>query len=162
MLSTLVTFATPDPCRNIIKNAFELQRNDIKSWEPLLKVARYNKFAASANDLNGKWTSDLNGATSYYNVYSAVYMGTKSYTSVRTSTFRTNQTYNWNLVVARGSAGGMNVENGGSNGRYTVAGYWNMEFSNIDGRPVNYDVRFSCNKGGRSLWIDGKASALAK
>jgi hypothetical protein len=151
------------PNRDAFVRHFKVSRPDslFSGWEPLAKMAGYNKFAVAAGDLNGKWTSDFGSATSYYNVYSGIYLGTNTYNSVQSFTFGANQSYKWVLVVARGSAGGMNVDKGDSAGKYTLAGNWNIDFSNIDGRRKNYEVRFSCIKGGRILWIDGTPYAKA-
>ena len=42
---------------------------------PLINMTGYNKFAVTASDLKGKWTSDFTGIQQLYNVYTGQYAG---------------------------------------------------------------------------------------
>ena len=44
-----------------------------------------------------------------------------------------------------------------SSGKVSVPGIWQVTFSDIEGKPRTYNASFSAVKGGRVLWLDGKA-----
>ncbi len=137
-------------------NTFGINNPDsyFMDWEPLLKLAGYNKFAVGENDLPGKWSNDFSSSSSYYNVYTGIYSGSSTYASRVTFTFDKNKKYTWHLVMASGGTGTRtSVEQVNANGAYKHIGNWQLWFSDIEKKPKTYSAYFSCIKGGRILWL---------
>ena len=137
-------------------NTFGINNPDsyFMEWEPLLKLAGYNKFAVGENDLPGKWSNDFSGSSSYYSVYTGIYTGSTTYASRVTFTFDKSKKYKWHLVVASGGTGiRTNVEQVNANGAYKHLSNWQLWFSAIEKKPKTYNAYFSCIKGGRILWL---------
>jgi hypothetical protein len=40
-----------------------------------------------------------------------------------------------------------------SSGKFSVLSNWQVQFSDIEGKPKKYDAYFSCIKGARILWL---------
>ncbi len=126
-------------------------------WEKMEKMATYNKFAISAADLKGKWTNDFSGSLSYVNAYTGASAGTSSHASIENFAFGPGGTYKWDLGVASGQVGSIKFQSVKAAGRVSVPNTWQITFSDIEGRPRTYSASFSAVKGGRILWLDGKA-----
>jgi hypothetical protein len=143
------------------KKAFEQEfgpyHETTYGWETMEKMANYNKFAIAAADLKGKWTNDFSGSLSYVNAYTGASAGTDSHASVENFAFGTGGTYKWDLGVASGQVGAIKFQSVKSAGRVSVPNAWQVTFSDIEGKPRTYAASFSAVKGGRILWLDGKA-----
>jgi hypothetical protein len=143
------------------KNAFEQEfgpyHETTYGWEKMEKMANYNKFAIAATDLKGKWTNDFSGSLSYVNAYTGASAGTASHASVENFVFGPGGTFKWDLGVASGYVGSMKFQSVKSAGRVSVPGSWQVTFSDIEGKPRTFAASFSAIKGGRVLWLDGKA-----
>lgn len=143
------------------KNAFEQEfgpyHETTYGWEAMEKMANYNKFAIAAADLKGKWTNDFSGSLSYVNAYTGASAGTDSHASVENFVFSPGGTYKWDLGVASGRVGAIKFQSVKSTGRVSVPGSWQVTFSDIEGKPRTYAASFSAVKGGRILFLDGKA-----
>ncbi len=144
---------TPD--KNSFVNNFHINNPDgyFSEWEPLLKLANYNKFAIGPADLKGKWSNDFTSVSSLYNIYTGLYVGGSSYSSRQTFTFTNLKNYRWEISVAKGGPGGMNVDQAKSEGVYQLKNNWQVRFSNIDKKAKLYNAYFSCIKGARILWL---------
>ncbi len=73
--------------------------------------------------------------------------------------FFSNGKYEWNLGVASGQVGSIRFQSAKSAGTATVPDNWHIRFSSIENKPRTYEAMFSCIKGLRILWLDGKAYA---
>ena len=154
-----VEFITPD------KQSFEQEFGAYQGsmagsgFEKMENMAFLNKFAVAATDLSGKWTSDFSGAIQYVNAYTGFDAGMDTHASAENYQFSSGNTYKWDLAVASGPVGNIKFQSVKSSGRFTMDGNWKINFSDIEGKPRNYDVYFSCIKGLRILWIDNKPFA---
>ena len=120
---------------------------------PMIQMVNYNKFAIAASDFKGIWTSDFTGVQQLYHVYTGNYAGMNINQSNETFQFGTGNTYNWSILVVNGMVGNIKYANVKSAGKYTVLNNWQVNFSDIEGKPKTYNVQFVCIKGARVLWI---------
>ena len=122
-------------------------------FDKMANMVTYNKFAVSAVDLNGTWTSNFTGMTQYVNAYTGASAGANTHASNESFVFGTGNTYKWDLGVASGFVGNIKFQSVKSTGRFTVVNNWQVKFSDIEGKPKTYNVQFVCIKGARVLWI---------
>lgn len=137
-------------------NAFGINNPDsyFSDWEPLTKLAGYNKFSVGKNDLQGKWSNDFSASNSYYNVYTGIYAGSSTYASRSTFIFLGNGKYKHEATSASGYTGTlMNVQQAKSSGTYKHMGDWQIWCSDVEKKARTYNAYFSCIKGGRILWL---------
>ena len=153
-------FITPD--KQSFENEFGPYHQTTSGWEKMESLANYNKFAVAATDLAGKWTTDFSGAIQYVNAYTGFDAGMDTHASAENYQFSSGNTYKWDLAVASGPVGNIKFQSVKSNGRFTMNGNWQVNFSDIEGKPRNYNIYFSCIKGLRILWIDNKPYAKAE
>ena len=139
------------------KNAFEQEfgayHQTTSGWEKLEKMANYNRFAVAASDLKGKWTSNFSGLTQYVNTYTGASAGADTHASNESFEFTPGNTYKWSIDVASGFVGNIKFQSAKSNGKFTVPNNWQVNFSDIEGKPKTYNVQFTCIKAARILWI---------
>lgn len=128
-------------------------------WDKMANLAGYNKFAVAASDLQGKWTNDFSGAIQYVNAYTGFDAGMATHASAESFQIGSGNTYNWDLGVASGQVGNIKFQSVKSNGKFSLIGNWQVNFSDIEGKPRTYNAYFSCIKGLRILWLDDKAFA---
>ena len=158
-----IEFITPD------KNSFEQEFGNYENAsanfgtgpgsDKMVNMANYNKFAVAASDLKGKWTSDFSGAIQYVNASTGFDSHMDTHASAENFTIGNNNTYNWDLGVASGAVGNIKFQSRKSSGKLSMNGNWKVNFSNIEGRSRTYDVFFTCIKGLRILWLDGRPFA---
>ena len=129
------------------------------AWDPLKRMADYNKFAVAATDLKGKWTSNFSGMTQYVNIYTGADAGATSHSSTESFQF-TGNTYHWELVAASGVVGNLKFAGAKSDGTLSVPNNWQIHFSDLEGKPKTYNAYFSCIKGARLLWLEDSAYAI--
>jgi len=122
-------------------------------WEPLWRMADRNKFAVGAADLKGKWINNFSGMTQYVNVYTGMSAGATGHSSTEYFLF-TGSGYHWDLVAANGVIGSQQFNGAKSDGTFSVPNNWQINFSNIEGKPKTYNAFFSCIKGARVLWLE--------
>lgn len=137
-------------------NAFGINNPDtyFSDWDPLVKLAGYNKFSVGQNDLTGKWSSEFSGSNSYYNVYTGIYAGSSTYASRTGFFFLGNSKYKYEASSASGYTGTrMDVQQAKSSGTYKHMGDWQIWFPEIEKKARTYNAYFSCIKGGRILWL---------
>ena len=130
-----------------------------KSWGELDKLQWRNKFAVAPGDLKGTWTSDFGAAISYVYVATGLYAGMDTHSSAESFQFTGAGKYQWSLSVASGQVGNMRFQGAKSTGTVTVPDNWHVRFSDIEGKSKTFEAYFSCIKGLRILWLDGKAYA---
>jgi hypothetical protein len=153
-------FITPN--KNSFEQEFGAYHQTTSGWEKMEKMANYNKFAVAASDLAGKWTSDFSGAIQYVNAYTGFDAGMDTHASVENFLISPGTAYNWDIGVASGAVGNIKFQSRKSSGKFSMIGNWQVNFSDIEGKPRTYNVYFSCIKGLRVLWFDGKPFAKAQ
>jgi hypothetical protein len=158
-----IEFITSD--KNSFVSAFGLDISKVdfyntasEVWEPLKKMANYNKFAVAAADLEGKWTTKFSGMTQYVNIYTGADAGASSHSSAESFQF-TGNTYHWELSSATGMVGNLKFQGAKSDGKHSLPNNWQIHFSDLEGKPKTYNAYFSCVKGARMLWLEDTAYA---
>ena len=152
-----IEFITPD--KKSFEEEFDTYENSSANWgsgpgfTKMANMVNYNKFAVSAADLNGKWTSNFTGMTQYVNAYTGASAGANTTASNESFEFGARNTYKWDLGTANGFVGNIKFQSAKSNGTYTMLNNWQAKFSDIEGKPRTYNVQFTCIKGARVLWI---------
>lgn len=147
------------------KAAFEQQFGNYdvnkqnKTWDALNNLQDYNKFAVAATDLTGTWTTDFGAAISYVYVATGLSAGMDTHSSSESFQIFKGNKYKWSLSVASGQVGNIQFQGRESTGTVTVPDNWHVQFSDIEGKPRKYEAMFSCIKGLRILWLDGKPFA---
>ena len=145
------------PDKNSFIQYFKVDFDAIK-WDsetdlmnPMIQMVNYNKFGIAASDFKGTWTSDFTGVQQLYHVYTGNYAGMNINQSNQTFQFGTGNTYNWSILVVNGMVGNIKYANVKSAGKFTVLNNWQVNFSDIEGKPKKYNAFFSCIKGARLL-----------
>jgi len=148
-------FITPN--KRAFEQEFGAYHQTTSGWEKMENMATYNKFSIAPADLKGKWTNDFSGSLSYVNAYTGASAGTDTHASIENFVFGPSNTYKWDIGVASGYVGSIKFQSVKSAGKFTVPSNWQVSFSDIEGKPRTFNAYFSCVKGGRILWLDGKA-----
>ena len=148
-------FITPN--KRAFEQEFGAYHQTTSGWEKMENMTTYNKFSVAPADLRGKWTNDFSGSLSYVNAYTGASAGTDTHASVENFLFGPGNTYKWDLGVASGAVGNIRFQGVKSSGRFTVPSNWQVSFSDMEGRPRTFNAYFSCVRGARILWLDGKA-----
>jgi hypothetical protein len=128
---------------------FGAYHQSTSDWEKIEKLANYNKFAVAASDLKGKWTNNFTGLTQYVNAYTGASAGADTHASNEVFEFTPGNTYKWSIGVASGFVGNIKFQSAKSNGKFSMLGNWQVNFSDMEGKPKKYNVYFSCIKGAR-------------
>jgi hypothetical protein len=128
-------------------------RQESYGWEKVERMANYNKFAVAASDLKGKWTNNFTGLTQYVNAYTGASAGADTHASNEVFEFGGGNTYKWSLGVASGMVGNIKFQSAKGAGKFSMTGNWQVNFSDIEGKPKKYNAYFSCIKGARVLWL---------
>jgi len=144
-------FITPD--KATYEKEFGPYRQESYGWEKWEKMANYNKFAVAASDLKGKWTSNYTGLTQYVNANTGASAGADTHASNQNFEFNAANSYKWDISVASGFVGNIKFQNAKSNGKFSMNRNWQINFSDIEGKPKKYNAYFSCIKGARILWL---------
>lgn len=153
-------FITPD--KATFENEFGAYHEGPSGWERIENMASYNKFAVAAADLSGKWTSDFSGAIQYVNAYTGLDAGMATHASNENFHIGPGTSYQWDLGVASGTVGNVKFQSVKSSGNFSMAGNWQITFSDIEGKPRTYNTYFSCIKGLRILWLDDRPFAKSQ
>ena len=152
-----IEFIMPD--KKTFEDEFGSYENASANWGngpgfvKMASMANYNKFAVSAADLTGTWTSNFTGMTQYVNAYTGASAGADTHASNESFVFGANNTYKWDLVVAGGFVGSIKFQSVNASGKFNLPNNWQIYFSKIEGKPKTYDAYFSCIKGNRMLWL---------
>jgi hypothetical protein len=146
-----VEFITPD--KTTFEGEFGAYHETSYGWEKMEAMAGYNKFAVAASDLTGKWTNKYSGMTHYVNAYTGASAGADTHASTENFEFFANGTYKWDLAVASGFVGNIKFQTVKSSGKHTLPNNWQVQFSDLEGKPKLYNAYFSCIKGARLLWL---------
>lgn len=117
----------------------------------LERMTGYNRFAIAATDLTGTWTSDFTGVQQLYHVHTGNYAGMNINQSNTTFVFEAGNRYQWSLLYGGGMVGNTRYGTVKSTGRFTVPNNWQLQCSDIEGKPKTYHAYWSCIKGTRLL-----------
>ena len=147
------------PTKNAFEQEFGAYHETSYGWEKMENMANYNKFAVAASDLQGKWTNDFSGAIQYVNAYTGFDAGMATHASVENFQIGPGNAYKWDLGVASGQVGNIKFQSVKSSGKFSMNGNWQINFSDMEGKPRTYNAYFSCIKGLRILWLDDRAFA---
>ncbi len=150
-------FITPD--KKTYEEEFGPYRQESFGWEKVEAMANYNKFAVAATDLKGKWTNNFTGMTQYVNACTGADAGANTHASNESFEFMQNNTYHWEIGVASGMVGNIKFQNAKSDGKLNLPNNWQINFSNLEGKPKTYNAFFSCVKGARILWLEDSTYA---
>ncbi len=150
-----VEFITPD--KKIFEQEFGAYHDTSYGWENVEKMANYNKFAVAPADLTGKWTNNFSGTLQYVNAYTGANAGMDTHSSNQNFEFGPQNTYKWDLSVASGMIGNIKFQNVKSSGQFSLPNNWQINFSDLEGKPKTYNAYFSCAKGVRILWLEDAA-----
>jgi hypothetical protein len=158
-----IEFITPD--KNSFVHTFGLDISKVDyyntpstAWDPLSKMANYNKFAVGSSDLKGKWVSNFSGMIQYVNVYTGADAGANTHSSTESFQF-TGNTYHWELSSASGMVGNLKYQGTKSDGAFSLPNNWQIHFSDLEGKPKTYNAFFSCVKDARILWLEDSSYA---
>ncbi|MBC7849551.1 MAG: hypothetical protein H7Y31_07440 [Chitinophagaceae bacterium] len=136
---------------------FGVYKKEGSGWDKLSGMANYNKFAVAASDLSGKWSSDYSSTVQYVNAVTGNDAGMDSHASNENFLFGAGNSYKWDLGVASGRVGAIKFQSVRSSGQFSLKDNWHLTFSDLEGKPRTSDVHFTCIKGQRILWLDGKS-----
>ncbi|MDB5277909.1 MAG: hypothetical protein JWR61_2864 [Ferruginibacter sp.] len=131
--------------------------NSEETWDKVERMAGYNRFAIGAADLGGTWTNNFSGMTQYVNAYTGASAGADTHASAQKFEFGANNTYKWDIGVASGFVGSIKFQSAKANGKYTVVNPWQIDFSEMEGKPKSFNAYFSCSKDARVLWLQDKS-----
>jgi hypothetical protein len=148
-------FITPD--KESFEQEFGAYHETSYGWEKVESMATYNKFAVAVSDLKGKWTSDFSGMVQYVNAYTGADAGANTHASNESFEFMAGNTYKWDIGVASGMVGNIKFQSAKSNGKFSMPNSWQINFSDLEGKPKTYNAFFSCIKGARILWFEDAA-----
>ncbi|MDZ4795299.1 MAG: hypothetical protein SGI83_13545 [Bacteroidota bacterium] len=148
-------FITTD--KNSFEKEFGAYHQESSGWEKMEKMANYNKFGVAAADLTGKWTNDFSGLTQYVNANTGAGAGADTHASNQSFEFSTANSYKWDIAMASGFVGSIKFQSRKSAGKFSLPGNWQVNFSDIEGKPKQYNTYFSCIKGARILWLQDKS-----
>ena len=166
-----IEVVTPDKQTFLRNFGIDIDRMDEylgdETWAKLRALHGLNRFAVSAADLKGTWSSNFSGMTQYVNVFTGLSAGATAHASNETFVFGQGGTYNWSLAVADGVVGSQTFQNVKSAGKLTMKGNWQINFSDIEKKPRMYNAYFEVGQAGRRiLWLQdssyGDYSAFLK
>lgn len=145
-------FITPD--KKTFEQEFGPYHDTSYGWEKVEAMANYNKFAVAPSDLIGKWTNNFSGTLQYVNAYTGANAGMDTHSSTQNFEFGPPNTYKWDLSVASGMVGNIKFQNVKSTGNFSMPNNWQINFSDLEGKPKTYNAFFSCVKGARLLMLE--------
>jgi hypothetical protein len=127
-----IEFITPDKNSFVQAIGLDISKVDYyntpsTAWDPLSKMANYNKFAVGSSDLKGKWVSNFSGMIQYVNVYTGADAGANTHSSTESFQF-TGNTYHWELSSASGMVGNLKYQGTKSDGAFSLPNNWQIHF----------------------------------
>ncbi len=147
------------PDKNTFVNNFGLDNTiltnyvDTKLFAPLEKLSTYNRFAIAATDLKGKWSDKFSASFFNYNKSDGQYTGTNTVAIAENFNITSATTYKWDGYITNNAHSAGAAKEYNSTGTFKMIDNWQIQFSDIQGKPKTYNAYFSCFKGGRILWL---------
>jgi hypothetical protein len=157
-LNVLVNSGVATPVLAIApdKNSYVQQFPEPKS---LGDMTGYNKFAVSAKDIVGTWSSNSGSAVNLYNTYSGNYAGMNSAQSSDSFTFNADGTYSSKHSGASSVYGTNTYYSQEYKGKLTVTN-WDITMTNRFKDATNiYFAQFEVIRNGRILHLQDKAAS---
>jgi len=149
-VATPVLAVAPD------KNSYVQQFPEPKN---LGAMTGYNKFAVSANDIVGTWTSNSGAAVNLYNTYTGNYAGMNSAQSSDSFTFNTEGTYSSKHSGASSVYGTSTFYTQEYKGKLTITN-WEITMTNRFNDATNvYFAQFEVVRDGRILHLQDKVAS---
>lgn len=146
------------PGESELRQAFP-RAND-KWSSDLADMSRYNKFAVSPGDLEGKWQNGNTSTAQWYYVSPAGYEGYAGMTVASTSAeffFRSDGTYESVHNGATGAVGSMNTFQQKYSGSAVIS-EWSVQMTNRwQGATHTFDAYFQAVSGGRLLNLNNNS-----
>ena len=155
-LNVLVNSGVATPVLAIApdKNSYIQQFPEPKN---LGDMTTYNKFAVSANDIVGSWSSNSSSGVNLYNTYTGNYAGMNSTQSADSFVFNADGTYSSKHSGASSVYGTNTVYSQEYTGKLTVTN-WDITMTNRFKDATNiYFAQFEVVRGGRILHLQDKA-----
>jgi hypothetical protein len=102
---------------------------DSKVWDPMKRMANYNKFAIAPGGFTGKWNNKFSNNTFYANIYTGASAGMSTYSSSsQVYEFFSGSKYKWNLVSANSYGGASQFASAKGAGTFKVLNNWQIYF----------------------------------
>lgn len=146
-------------CVEILSPSQAAFQQEFPNHEKVESMLNYNKFAVTAKDMAGDWTSS---SGSYVNLYSTVtgsYAGMNSSSSADEFTFNTDGSYKSNHKGAFGMVGSMTFYDQKYNGALTVSPWEIIMTKRFDGKTDTYWAQYEAVRGGRVLHLTDKGAS---
>lgn len=157
-LNVLVNSGVATPVLAIApdKNSYIQQFPEPKN---LGDMTTYNKFAVSAKDIVGSWSSNSSSGVNLYNTYTGDYAGMNSTQSADAFTFNADGTYSSKHSGASSVYGTSTFYSQEYKGKLTVTN-WDITMTNRFKDATNiYFAQFEVVRGGRILHLQDKTSS---
>lgn len=134
-----------------LENEFGSYHSTSYGWENLADMQFRNKFAISANDLNGTWSANDYASLTYYYVSTGATASTTATSNSHEFTFQPGNRYSSEYAGASGQVGNMKFSTQSYKGKSIVTD-WSITLTNrFQGGTEKYDAKFEAIKGGRIL-----------
>ncbi|MGC4043358.1 MAG: hypothetical protein QM758_06105 [Armatimonas sp.] len=141
------------PSKSAFEQVFGPYRSDEFGWEALANMQGKNRFAVSAGDLVGKWSTQDYASLTYYYVNDGGYAGATATSTADLFTFAKGGTYQSDHSGASGRVGAQKFSRQVYKGKYTT-NTWTMTLTNrFKGASEKYNCYFEAVKGGRILML---------
>jgi len=137
-------------------NGVVIKADEPELYNKLDNMMGRNKFAVAASDLDntGRWNTNYNSNTFYYNYYTGNSAGISTFSASEWYDFKGGNNYHWEAVMTNTGGGIINAAQSKCDGTFKSLNNWQLYFSNIGGQEKTFDVYFSAIKGGRVLWVN--------
>jgi hypothetical protein len=121
-------------------------------FKALEAMTGYNRFPASMEDLTGTWKNSNSSTLEYYNTNTGLKTGDKTYASSQIFDLSSNGAFRWELNTAE-SSGSSKLGRVVHTGTFSLAGTWQLRFTDTGKKTKVYNYYFSSIKDGRLLWL---------
>lgn len=142
------------------EQAFGPYHNESYGWEKPADMQWRNKFAVSATDLIGKWSTSDYASLTYYYVNTGGTAGTTATSTANEFNFLTSTTYQSEHNGASGMVGNMKFSSQTYKGTFTTTN-WEITMTNrFEGKPEQFSCQFEAVKGGRILVLTDRLGTV--
>lgn len=142
------------------EQTFGPYHNESYGWEKPADMQWRNKFAVSATDLIGKWSTSDYASLTYYYVNTGATAGTTATSTANEFNFLTSTTYQSEHNGASGMVGNMKFSNQTYKGTFITTN-WEITMTNrFEGKPEKFSCQFEAVKGGRILVLTDRLGTV--
>jgi hypothetical protein len=132
---------------------FGAYHNDEFGWDKLVNMQNRNKFAITAQDLVGKWSTSDYASLTYYYVNGGGNAGSTATSTADSFTFANSTTYSSDSAQADGVVGNQRFSRQVYKGSFSVSD-WSISMTNrFRGQTEKFQCQFEAVKGGRVLLL---------